>query len=65
MPKMKTHSATKKRFHVTGTGKVTYQKGGRRHNFMHKNAKRLRRLRAKGVVSPQFEKMFKKLLPYA
>ncbi len=31
MPKMKTHSATKKRFRLTGGGKVVYQKSGRRH----------------------------------
>ena len=31
MPKIKTHSGTKKRFRVTGTGKVMHQTQGRRH----------------------------------
>jgi large subunit ribosomal protein L35 len=65
MPKMKTHSATKKRFRVTGSGRVAYQKSGRRHILVHKSEKRMRRLRAKGIVSPQFEAKVKKLLPYA
>jgi large subunit ribosomal protein L35 len=65
MPKMKTHSGTKKRFNFTGTGKITYQKSGRRHILVTKNEKRMRKLRSKGVVSPSFEKHIKKLLPYA
>ncbi|HRV71232.1 MAG TPA: bL35 family ribosomal protein, partial [Thermovirgaceae bacterium] len=29
MPKMKTHSGTKKRFSTTGTGKFVFKKSGR------------------------------------
>jgi large subunit ribosomal protein L35 len=65
MPKMKTHSGTKKRFRLTGSGKVAYQKSGRRHILVHKSAKRMRRLRSTGIVSPQFESRLKKLIPYA
>jgi len=32
MPKVKTHSGAKKRFRVTGSGKIAFQKTGRRHN---------------------------------
>ena len=31
MPKMKTHKASKKRFRVTGTGKLKRSKAGKRH----------------------------------
>ncbi|MDR0615327.1 MAG: 50S ribosomal protein L35 [Synergistaceae bacterium] len=65
MPKMKTHSGTKKRFRLTGSGKVAYQKSGRRHILVHKSSKRMRRLRSTGIVSPQFEARLKKLIPYA
>ena len=33
MPKMKTHSGTKKRFKVTGSGKIMKQQAGLRHNL--------------------------------
>lgn len=65
MPKMKTHSGTKKRFRVTGSGKVSYQKSGRRHILVNRSEKRMRRLRKKGIISPAFEAKMKKLLPYA
>ena len=52
--KMKTHSGAKKRFSVSGSGKVTFQKNGKRHLAKSKNARRLRRLREKGVLSPAF-----------
>ena len=32
MPKMKTHSGTKKRFRITGTGKVMREQAGKRHS---------------------------------
>ena len=43
MPKMKTHSGSKKRFKVTGTGKLMKQQAGMRHNLEVKSAKRWRR----------------------
>lgn len=45
MPKQKTHKGAKKRFKVTGNGKVMRQKCGRRHLLSHKRAKRKRQLR--------------------
>ena len=33
MPKMKTKSGAKKRFKVTGTGKVVYAQRGKRHGM--------------------------------
>ena len=65
MPKMKSHSGTKKRFSVTGSGKVSYQKSGRRHILVNKDQRRLRRLRKKGIITPAFEAKIKRLIPYA
>ncbi|MDR1650975.1 MAG: 50S ribosomal protein L35 [Synergistaceae bacterium] len=65
MPKMKSHSGTKKRFNVTGSGKIVYQKSGRRHILVNKGERRMRTLRRKGVVSPAFQAHMKRLLPYA
>lgn len=64
MPKMKTHSGTKKRFNVTGSGKVSYQKSGRRHILVNKSERRMRKLRKKGILTPAFEAKVKRLLPY-
>lgn len=63
--KVKTHSATKKRFKLTGTGKVSYKKGGRGHLLSCKNAKRRRRLRMNGILPAGVENHVKKRLPYA
>jgi len=65
MPKMKTHSGAKKRFRVTGTGKLSYKKSGRGHLLRKKNSKRLRRLKQKGYLNPTMERNIKSLLPYA
>ena len=65
MPKMKTHSATKKRFKLTGSGKVSFQKSGRRHLLSSKNSKRRRSLRKQGILPASVEGHVKKLLPYA
>ena len=45
MPKMKTHSGSKKRFKVTGSGKVKYTQQGRRHILTKKSPKRTMGLR--------------------
>ncbi|MEG1641734.1 MAG: 50S ribosomal protein L35 [Synergistaceae bacterium] len=65
MPKMKSHSATKKRFKLTGTGKVSFKKSGRGHLLSSKNSKRLRSLRRKGILPLSVQAHIKKVLPYA
>ena len=65
MPKMKTHSATKKRFKLTGTGKVAFKKSGRGHLLSSKNSKRLRSLRKQGILPAGVEGHVKKVMPYA
>ena len=44
MPKMKTHSGAKKRFKVTGTGKLVHRQAGKRHLNEHKSSRQTRRL---------------------
>jgi large subunit ribosomal protein L35 len=45
MPKQKTHKGSKKRFTVTGTGKLKRLQAGKRHLQSHKPSKRKRQLR--------------------
>ena len=49
MPKMKTHSAAKKRFSLTGSGKLRRNRAFRSHLLEHKSPKRKRHLR-KGTL---------------
>lgn len=51
MPKVKTNSSAKKRFRVTGSGEITFQKAFKRHILTKKSTKRKRALNKKGVVS--------------
>jgi large subunit ribosomal protein L35 len=62
MPKMKTHSGAKKRFKVTGTGKLLHERTNRRHLLEHKSSTRTRRLAGTEVVAPADVKKAKKLL---
>lgn len=62
MPKNKTHSGAKKRFRVTGSGKVMRQQAGKRHLLEHKSSRRTRRLSSDQVVAPADVKNIKKLL---
>ena len=65
MPKQKTHSATKKRFKVTGTGKLTHRRRNRTtppgHLVKHGKAKR-KRVRQAESTSPANVKAIRKLL---
>lgn len=46
MPKMKSHKASKKRFKVTGTGKLKRVQAGKKHLNSPKSGKRKRHLRS-------------------
>jgi large subunit ribosomal protein L35 len=50
MPKMKTKSGAKKRFKVTGSGKVMYQQSGKRHGMIKRSKKQIRQLRGTNVL---------------
>ena len=62
MPKQKTHSGAKKRFKVTGTGKLMKQQAGMRHNLEVKASRRKRRLNADQVLAAGDVKQAKKML---
>ena len=62
MPKMKTHSGTKKRVRVTGSGKLMRQQANRRHLLEYKTSRRTRRLAGDVELSKADTKKVKKLL---
>ena len=51
MPKQKTHSGSKKRFKVTGSGKIMRRKAYRAHILEKKPSKRTRRLAGETEVT--------------
>ena len=64
MPKMKSNSGAKKRFRLTGTGRVRRAAAYRRHILTHKSTKQKRQLRSGKLVDGAQEKQVKRLLPY-
>jgi large subunit ribosomal protein L35 len=42
MPKLKTKSGAKKRFKITGTGKVLFAQSGKRHGMIKRTKKQIR-----------------------
>ncbi len=62
MPKQKTHSGAKKRFKVTGSGKVLHERAGQRHLLERKSSQLTRRLTGTAELAPQDAKKVKKLL---
>ena len=63
MPKMKRHKGAKKRFKITGTGKIKRMRANKSHILTKKDAKRKRRLRRAALVATNGEiKHVKRLL---
>ena len=62
MPKQKTHSGAKKRFRITGSGKVLFQRAGKRHLLERKSSKLTRRLTGMEELSKPDAKTARKLL---
>jgi large subunit ribosomal protein L35 len=50
MPKLKTKSGAKKRFKITGTGKVMYAQSGKRHGMIKRSNKQIRDHRGTRVL---------------
>jgi large subunit ribosomal protein L35 len=50
MPKIKTKSGAKKRFKVTGGGKVLYAQSRKRHGMIKRTKKQIRQLRGTNVL---------------
>ena len=64
MPKMKTKSGAKKRFKLTGTGKVRAGQTGKRHGMIKRSNKHIRNQRGTTVLSDQDARIVKKYMPY-
>jgi len=62
MPKMKTRKAAKKRFSLTGTGKVRRSKAFKNHILTKKSPKRKRNLRGSALVHKTQEKKIKAMI---
>jgi large subunit ribosomal protein L35 len=63
MPKMKSHRGAKKRFSITGTGKVKRAKAFKSHILTKKTSKRKRNLRRSATIATNGEvKNLKRLL---
>lgn len=63
--KLKTHSASKKRFKITGTGKVKRTNPFKNHILTKKSTKRKRNLRKGNIASDANAATVKQMLPYA
>ena len=64
MPKMKTKSAAKKRFKITGTGKVLAQAAGKRHGMIKRSTKFIREATGTMLLNDSDAKIVKKYMPY-
>ena len=58
MPKIKTHSGAKKRFSVTGSGKVKFQHTNKRHRLTQKDESRRREI-SESFGSQEFQQLLK------
>jgi large subunit ribosomal protein L35 len=65
MPKLKTKSGAKKRFKVTGTGKIKRKHAYKRHILTKKGTKQKRRLSHASLVKKVDVGNVKPMLPYA
>jgi large subunit ribosomal protein L35 len=64
MPKMKSHSGSKKRFRFTASGKAKRKHSHKNHILTKKNADRVRRLRGMTIVSEPDQIRIDAMLPY-
>ena len=62
MPKIKTKAAAKKRFTLTGTGKIKRHHAYRSHILTKKSIKRKRNLAYSAIVEPNMERTVKQML---
>jgi large subunit ribosomal protein L35 len=62
MPKMKTVKSAAKRFKLTASGRLKFEKANRSHILTKKPSKRLRQLRKADIVGPSDEPRIKRML---
>lgn len=64
MPKIKTKSGAKKRFKVTGSGKIKRKQAYMNHILTKKETKQKRRLAHKAIVNKVDESNVRAMIPY-
>lgn len=64
MPKMKTSKSAKRRFKITGTGKILRMKGLRSHLRRKKSPRNKRAFDKMFEMKPRDSKRIRRLLPY-
>jgi large subunit ribosomal protein L35 len=62
MPKMKVRKSASKRFRLTGTGKVRFQRAGMRHNQEKMTGKEQRHLSKEAELAPEMVPAVKRML---
>ncbi|MCB2102133.1 MAG: 50S ribosomal protein L35 [Rhodobacterales bacterium] len=65
MPKLKTKSSAKKRFRLTGTGKVRANVAFKRHNLRKRTQKMKRHARGTMILADADARIVKSYMPYA
>ena len=65
MPKLKTHSGSKKRFKITASGKVRHKKAGARHLLQGMSSNRSRSLRKPDILNTTQSRVVKRMMPYS
>lgn len=65
MPKVKTKSSAKKRFSITGSGKIKMNQAGKRHGMIKRTNSQIRKLRGTTTMSKQDGKIVKSYMPYS
>lgn len=63
MPKMKTKSSCKKRFSITGSGKVKAFQSGKRHGMVKRTRTFIRNARGSTVLCEADANIVKKMMP--
>jgi large subunit ribosomal protein L35 len=64
MPKLKTHKGAKRRFHITGTGKVMHRKGSISHLRVRKSKRAKAQIARPQMAADPMQKRVHRLLPY-
>ncbi|WP_132807215.1 50S ribosomal protein L35 [Tepidamorphus gemmatus] len=64
MPKQKTKSGAKKRFKLTGTGKIKVAQAGKRHGMIKRTAKFVRNARGTMVLDESDAGIVRQYMPY-
>jgi large subunit ribosomal protein L35 len=64
LPKLKTHKGVKRRFHISGSGKIMRPKGNKSHLRRRKSRRAKGMLDEMMVVHPSVRQRLRRLLPY-